>query len=224
VVALAAPATLGCEYTPETTVTVRDPSAVRVEIDDGRGLRTLLPPSPVQKDAPLPDSAPPFDPGLRQPTLVRREPAGPIEITCATCRPEAKTLVPMDGRMTLGESFHVQKFDFTQREMRVHFVDEREGPYRTSSTYEADVVTPWTNVATVRRVSTPDRSLGVKLLLSAAVGGVLGGIGLGDGVASHQESITIFGAVILPLAAILAISGGWYALAPPDEHVLFNGH
>jgi len=35
---------VGCHYTPETTVTVRDPSAVRVEIDAGKGLRAFLDP------------------------------------------------------------------------------------------------------------------------------------------------------------------------------------
>ncbi|MGO8997312.1 MAG: hypothetical protein ACLQVI_28690, partial [Polyangiaceae bacterium] len=202
---------LGCEYTPHTTVMVRDPSAVRVEIDEGKGLETVLPPSAVEAKVPLPDTAPPFEEGLRQKTVLRRIAAGPIEIQCAKCEPEMKTLVPLDGRMTLGESFFVEKFDFTQREMRVHFVDRRIGPYSTGSTYDADVVTPWTNVAIVRRVSTPDRGLGTKLLLSAAIGAVLGGLGLGDGVADRETTPLVFGAVLLPLSAILAIAGGWYA-------------
>jgi hypothetical protein len=213
----------GCTYTPETTVRVKDPSAVRLEIDEGEGLRTLLPPSPTHAEVPLPDTAPPFQAGIRAKTTVERVASGPIDIHCPECAPDSKTLVPLDGRMTLGESFRVEKFDFSQREMRVHFVDSREGRYGNPSAYEADVVTPWTNVALVRRVSTPDRALGVKLLLSAAIGAVLGGLSLGDGVAGGHPQVTIFGAIVLPLAAILAVSGGWYAFAPSEEHVLFRG-
>lgn len=204
-------------------MTVRDPSAVRVEIDDGKGLRTLVPPSAQKGEIPLPDTAPPFQSGIRAATSIERLPAGPIEIRCPECTPVAKTLVPLDGRMTLGESFRVEVFDFTQREMRVHFTDSREGRYGNPSAYEADVVTPWTNVALVRRVSTPDRGLGVKLLLSAAVAAALGGLSLCDGVADHRPVSTGFAAVILPLAVVLAVGGGWYAIAPAEEHVLFRG-
>jgi hypothetical protein len=234
---LSTASTAGCHYTPETTVTVRDPSAVRIEIDAGKGLRALLAPrasgagdgaadSPpeAEGEVTLPDTAPPFQEGMRAKTTVQRMPRGAIEVRCPDCHPDVKTLVPMDGVMTLGQSFRVDKFDFTQREMRVHFIDTREGPYGTPSAYEADVVTPWTNVALVRRVSTPDRSLGVKLLLSAAIAAALGGLSLGDGVADGHPTITVFGAVILPLAAVLAVTGGWYALAPADDHILFRGH
>jgi hypothetical protein len=224
VIAAGAAGALGCEYTPETTVMVRDPSAVRVEIDDGKEVRTILPPSPQESHVLLPDTAPPFHEGLRQRTVLRRIAAGPIEVQCATCDPEMKTLVPLDGRMTLGQSFHVAKFDFAQKEMRVHFTDGRAAPYGTGSTYDADVVTPWTNVAIIRRVSTPDRAFGVKLLLAAAIGIALGGLGLGDGVADHQTVPTVFGAVFVPLGAMLGIAGCWYAFAPADEHVLFKSY
>jgi hypothetical protein len=197
---------------------------MRVEIDAGKGLRTLLPPSPEKAEVVLPDTAPPFDPGLRQTTVVRRVAAGPIEVSCEKCSPDEKTLVPMNGRITLGQSFRVEKFDFTQREMRIHFTDTREGPFHTGSTYEADLVTPWTNVTLVERVSTPDRAFGVKLIMSAAVAGVLGGVALGDGLGTHTDQTTVLGAAVLPIAALLAIAGGWYALAPPEDHVLFRGH
>jgi hypothetical protein len=233
VVAALALSAAGCHYTPETTVTVRDPSAVRVEIDEGKGLRTLLAPGAAggaagdfvaEPEVTLPDTAPPFQPGLRGKTAVRRLPRGAIEVRCADCSPDVKTLVPIDGQLTLGENFRVEKFDFAQREMRIHFTDSRDGLYGTASAYEADVVTPWTNVALVRRVSTPDRGLGVKLLLSGAIVAALGGLTLGDGVADNHPSITVFGAFVLPLAAVLAAVGGWYALAPADDHVLFQGH
>jgi hypothetical protein len=214
----------GCTYTPETTVTVRDPSAVRVEIDDGKGPRTLLPPSAQKGEIPLPDTAPPFQAGLRTPTSLARAPAGAGEVRCDECSPAVKTLVPIDGRMTLGENFRVEAFDFTQREMRVHFTDSREGRYGNPSSFEADVVTPWTNVALVRRVSTPDRGLGVKLLVSSAIAAVLGGLSLGDGIGDRHPVVTGFAAVILPISVILAVSGGWYAFAAPEDHVLFRGH
>jgi len=187
-------------------------------------MHTLLPPSPEKLEVPVPDTAPPFEEGIRGKTTVDRIAAGPIEIRCSECSPDVKTLVPLDGEMTLGDNFRVAKFDFTQREMRVHFTDTREGRYGTASTFEADVVTPWTNVLLVHRVSTPDRGLGVKLLLSAAIGAVLGGLTLGDGVADGHPTITAFGAIILPLAAVLAVGGGWYALAPSQDLTLFKSH
>jgi hypothetical protein len=225
----------GCTYTPETTITVRDPSAVRVEIDEGKGLRTLLPASASPSlheshegahavEVPIPDAAPPFQSGLRTPTSVARSAGGVIEIHCDECSPAVKTLVPPDGKMTLGASFRVAAFDFTQPEMRVHFVDARPGRYDNLSAFEADVVTPWTNVALVRRVSTPDRALGTKLLLSSAIAAALGGLSLGDGIGDHHPVVTGFAAVILPVALVLAVSGGWYAFAEPEEHVLFRGH
>lgn len=213
-------------------MTVRDPSAVRLEIDAGKGLRPLLAPaagpgsaadSAAEREVTLPDTAPPFHAGLRAKTAARRLPRGAIELRCPDCTPDVKTLVPIDGMMTLGQSFFVEKFDFAQREMRIHFTDIRDGLYGTPSAYEADVVTPWTNVALVRRVSTPDRGFGVKLLLSAAIAAALGGLSLGDGVADNHPSITVFGAVVLPLAAVLASVGGWYALAPAEDHILFQG-
>jgi hypothetical protein len=196
---------------------------VRVEIDEGKGLHALLPPTPEQAEIAIPATTPPFEPGFRQPTTVKRLPAGPIEIACATCAPREKTLVPMDGRMTLGHSFLIHKFDFTQHEMRVHFVDIREAPFGATSIYAADVVTPWDNVISVHRVFEPDRGLGVKLLLSALAGGTLGGVALGDGVGTHATPPTVLGAVLLPLAAVLAIGGFWYALAPDYEQTLFSG-
>jgi len=218
-------------------VTVRDPSAVRVEIDAGKGLRALLAPAAAsapatpattdpatEPEVTLPDTAPPFQPGVRAKTTMRRLPRGAIEVRCPECSPDVKTLLPLDGQITFGQSFRVEKFDFAQREMRVHFIDIREGPYGTPAAYEADVATPWTNVALVRRVSTPDRGLGVKLLLSAAIAAALGGLSLGDGVADEHPSVTVFGAIVLPLATVLAVAGGWYALAPADEHTLFQGH
>lgn len=213
-----------CTYTPVTTVTVRDPAKVRVEIDEGQGLRTLLPPSSEASEVPIPDAAPPFRPGLRTATKVQRVTRGAIEISCPECDPDEKTLVPLDGRMTLGESFHVDTFDFSQPEMRIHFVDGRDGRYSNPSTYEADVVTPWTNVELVRRVSTPSRALGVRLLLSAAIAAALGGLALGEGVGDGHPVSTGFGAIILPIAGVLAVAGGWYSFAPPDEHILFRGH
>ncbi len=221
---LASLALAGCTYTPVTTVTVRDPAAVRVEVDEGEGLRTLLPASMDALAVGIPDTSPPFEQGIRTPTTAHRIARGAIEIRCPECSPDEKTLVPLDGVMTLGERFHVAKFDFTQREMRVHFVDSREGRSGNPSTFEADVVTPWSNVALVRRVSTPDRGLGVRLLLSAAIATALGGLSLGDGVADGHPTVTIFGAIVLPLAGVLAIAGGWYTFAAPDEHVLFDGH
>ncbi len=203
---------------------MRDPSAVRIELDDGKGLREILPPSAQKARVPVPDTAPPFQEGIREKTSLEREPAGAIEIRCDTCSPQDKTLVPLDGRMTLGQSFHVANFDFTQREMRVHFTDSRDGRYGTPSAFEADVVSPWTNVALVRRVSTPDRGLGVRLLLSAAIGAVLGGLSLGDGVLGHQNTVTAFGAIVLPISAVLAVAGGWYSFAPPERLTLFRAH
>lgn len=204
-------------------MSVRDPSGVRMEIDSPEGPRTVLPPGATAAEIPLPDSTPPFEGGLHQKTVVRRLPAGPIEIACDKCSPDVKTLVPMNGRLTLGESFQVAKFDFTRSEMRVHFTDVRTGEFNTMASYDADVVTPWTNVSEVRRVSTPDRGFGFKLLLSAAIGAVLGGFALVDGVADHREASTIFAAVLLPISGILGIGGSWYVLAPSREQVFFTG-
>jgi hypothetical protein len=153
---------------------------------------------------------------------VERVAAGPIEIRCADCEPQRRTLVPLDGNIVLGEGFQTAKLDFTQHEMRIHFTDFRDGPYHTISAYDADAVTPWANVAVVKRVSTPDRGTGTKLLLSAAVCGVLGGLSLVDGLANQHTTTEVFGAVFLPLSAFLFIAGGWYAFAPSDERVLFK--
>jgi hypothetical protein len=204
-------------------VTVRDPSAVRVEVDRGKGLQVLLPEGASSNEVPLPDTSPPFREGYREKTVVRRLPAGPIVLACAKCDPEEKTLVPLDGTITFGSKFGVQSFDWTQKEMRVHLRDGRDASYGTVSAFDAEVVTPWSNVVQVRRASTPDRYLGLKLLLSAAMGIALGSFALGDGVSNHHATTTTFGAIILPISGVLAIGGGWYALAPTRELILF-GH
>ena len=217
-------AEVGCTYTPETTVTVRDPSAVRVEVDTPSGPRTALEPGATETTVTLPETSPPFEEGsAKQKTSLHRVAAGPIEVLCDACDPKAKTLVPMNGQMTLGQEFRVAKFDFTGKEMRIHFTDARGAQFGTVSSYDADVVTPWINVNEVKRVSTPDRGFGIKLLLSAAIGAVLGGFAVGDGVADHRQASVIFAGVILPISGILAISGSWYAVAPPREQILFTG-
>jgi len=84
------------------------------------------------------------------------------------------------------------------------------------------VATPWTNVNQVRRISTPSRSMGLKLLLSGGVAATLGVFALQDGVSEHHSTTTIFGAIILPLAVVLATGGSWYLLAAPRESVLYG--
>jgi hypothetical protein len=203
---------------------VRDPSAVRIEVDEGKGPQLLLAPGAQEDHADVPDTAPPFHEGLRQKTTVERMAAGPIEIQCGDCAPQRRTLVPLEGKIVLGEEFEHEKIDFTQHEMRMHFTDAREAPYHTESTYEGEAVTPWTNVSVVTRVSTPNRAVGERLLLSAAICGALGGLSLVDGVTNHHTTTEAFGAVFLPISTFLLIAGGWYSFAPADEKVLFKAH
>jgi hypothetical protein len=215
---------LGCEYTPKTTVTVRDPSAVRVEVDDGHGLRTLLSPSSQPSESvEIPMTEPPYEPGVHQKTTLQRETGGAIEVLCGECAPNKKVLFPADGKLVLGDDFLGGKIDFTKSELRIRFTDDRAGPWDSFSTYNADAVTPWKNVALVERVSTPSRTVGGRLLITAAVVGALGAFSLIDGVGNHHTTTTVFGAVFLPISAFLFVGGGWYAFAPADEKVLFKG-
>jgi hypothetical protein len=223
VLGVASAGALGCEYTPKTTVTVRDPSAVRVEIDEGKGLHTLLAPSSQAETVAIPGTVPPYHEGLREKTALERQSNGAIEIACGTCIPERKVLVPPDGNMPISESFQTAKIDFTQSELRLHFTDDRGGPYSTTSTYDADAVTPWKNVVKVERVSAPNRTIGERLLITAAVAGAIGAFSLIDGVGNHHTTTTVFGAVFIPVGVILLAAGGWYELAPADEKVLFKG-
>jgi hypothetical protein len=222
-VALAAVALAGCVYTPQTTVRVRDPSAVQVDIEDQHGkTTTLLAPAATASDVPLPQTSPPFEEGVRMDTSMRRHAPGPIDVHCADCDPDTRVLVATDGTIEFDPGMRILKLDWTRNEMRIRFRDERLGAFGSRSAYEAAVATPWSNVAQVRRVSTPSRSMGLKLLLSAGVAGTLGGFALQDGVSLHHSTTTIFGAIILPLAVVLAIGGTWYMVAAPQETVLYG--
>jgi hypothetical protein len=196
---------------------------VSIELQTPDGVRTALGPGAAETNVRLPDSSPPYEEGLREKTVVHRLAAGPIEVLCKTCQPEAKTLVRMSGFLTLGRDFQASQFDFTGKEMRIHFTDVRASKSGSRTAYSADVVTPWSNVNEVKRVLTPDRSFGFKLLLSAAVAAVLGGLALGDGIGDHHDASTVFAAVALPVAGLLGIDGAWYTLAPPRNEVLFRG-
>jgi hypothetical protein len=215
---------LGCEYTPKTTLTVRDPSAVRVEIDEGKGYHTVLSPSSQTDSYQLPGTVPPYHEGLREKTTFERQTGGAIEVVCNTCTPERRMLMPPTGKVTLGEEFLGEKIDFTQSEMRLRFTDDRGAQYNGSwSTYEAEAVTPWKNVALVERVSAPSRAVGERLLITAAVVAALGGFSLIDGVSNHHTTTLVFGGIFLPVSAILAVGGGWYAFAPEQDKILFKG-
>jgi hypothetical protein len=221
--ALAAVALAGCVYTPETTVRVRDPSAVQVDIEDEHGkTTTLLAPAATASEVPLPQTVPPFEEGIRMATTVRRHAPGPIDVHCAECDPETRVLVASDGTIQFDPDVRIVKLDWTRNEMRILFRDRRGASFGSTSTYEAAVATPWSNVAQVRRVSTPSRSMGLKLLLSAGVAGTLGAFALEDGVSLHHPTTTIFGAIILPLAVVLATGGTWYMVAAPQETVLYG--
>jgi hypothetical protein len=222
-VALAALVLGGCAYTPETTVKVRDPSAVQVDIEDGQGkLVTVLPPAATASEAKIPSTSPPWAEGLRPEVVMRRLAAGPIEIRCEDCSPQSATLVALDGVVDLDDPFEMTSHPWTKSEMRIRFRDKRDAAYSTTTAYDAEVATPWTNVARVVRIDTPDRGLGFKLLASAAVLAVLGGFALQDGLSLHHSTTTAFAAIVLPLTIPLGATGIWYFFAPPQVHVIYG--
>jgi hypothetical protein len=211
-------------YTQETTVKVRDPSAVQVDVEDEHGqMTTILPTAATASSATLPSTSPPWSEGTRPPTVLARKAAGPITIACADCDPGEATLVAMDGHVAFEAPFTYLGHPWTKREMRIRFRDRRATSWATTTSYTAELSTPWTNVAEVKRVGTPDRGLGFKLLASAAILAGLGIFALQDGLSLHHTTTTAFGAVMIPLSIPLGAGGAWYFLAPPEEHVLFGG-
>jgi hypothetical protein len=213
----------GCVYTPETTVKVRDPSAVQVDVEDAQGkLVTVLPPAATASEVKLPATSPPWEEGLRPDVVLRRLAAGPIEIHCEECSPQSATLVALDGEVDLDDPFVMTSHPWTKTEMRIRFRDRREASYSTMAAYDAEVATPWTNVARVVRIDTPDRGVGFKLLASTAVAAVLGGFALQDGLSLHHSTTTAFAAVVLPLTIPLGATGIWYFFAPPQVHVIYG--
>jgi hypothetical protein len=214
---------VGCAYTPATTVKVRDPAQVQVAVTTDDGMKTILPAGADAVDVALPDASPPFSAGYRDATILRRYEGGPVDVVCEKCSPANKTLVPVNRTIRFAPQFNVASFDWTRSEMRMHIKDTRDGEFGTRSSFEAEVVTPWTNVEEVRRVSAPDRYLGAKLILSSLVGFALGGFALGDGLSRNHPATTAFSAVILPISVALAAGGAWYFFAPEREQILFGG-
>jgi hypothetical protein len=211
----------GCTYTSETTVKVRDPAAVQIDVDDPEGKTvTVLPAGGTS--ATLPNTMPPWAEGLRPVVTLNRKPGGPLEVICDDCSPKIATLVDTDGVMNLGPPIRYLGHPFTKKELRVAFRDQREGRYGSSPTYGAELVTPWTNVVSVRRVETPDRGMGVKLLASAAIVAILGGFALEDGFDKNHSETKVFGFVALPFVIPLAAGGAWYMFAPPVDHPVFG--
>jgi hypothetical protein len=201
---------------------VRDPSAVEIDIDDGRGKNlAVLPPSASASRAPLPMGSPPFVEGLQEAVTLRRRAAGAVDAICASCDPDARALVAPDGTIEFGPGLQITKLDWTKAEMRIRFRDIRAVTFGKAE-YDASVATPWSNVAQVRRVSTPNRAMGLKLLLSAGVAGALDAFAFQNGLSTNNSSTTILGAVILPIAVALAAGGAWYSFAPPRESVLYG--
>jgi hypothetical protein len=221
-IACVALATAGCVYTPQTTVRLRDPSGAGIDIEDEHGKTSpLLPPAANASAAPLPSTSPPFAEGLRPATTLKRRAAGAIDAVCDECDPEVRALVAPDGTIEFDSGLRVTKLDWTKSEMRIRFRDIRTTSFGTTA-FDASLATPWANVAQVRRVSTPNRAMGLKLLLSAGVTGALGGFALQDGVSLHHSATTVFGIAVLPVALALATGGAWYAFAPPQETILYG--
>lgn len=202
---------------------VVDPTFVRVEIDSDKGMTTILPAGKEGAEAKLPDASPPYSPGYREPTMVRRYPNGAIDLVCDNCQPKAKMIVPPNGTIVFAPDFSVASFDWKRSEMRVRIHDERDASFGAWSAYDADIVSPWGNVAEIRRVSTPDRALGAKLVLSSLVCLALGGFALADGVPHHHDVPTTLGIVGLSVGGVLGIGGGWYFFAPSRNEVLYHG-
>ncbi len=209
-------------YTPQTTVKVRDPSGVEVDAEDEHGnASALLVPAANASSVPIPSTSPPFVEGLRPTTSVQRRAAGAIDTVCDDCDPSVRALVAPDGTVEFNARLRITKLDWTKTEMRIHFRDTRATTFGESA-FDASIVTPWPNVSEVRRISTPNRATGLKLLLSAAVTGALGGFALQDGVSLHHSATTVFGIAVLPVALALLCGGGWYAFAPPRETLLYG--
>jgi hypothetical protein len=226
--AVAAALTSGaCTYSPQTTVKVKDASAVRMDVKYEGKDATILAPTAAPDQRVMPLTEPPYIDTMMPVTIVKRQAGGAMTIECASCDEDWRhqELLTQDGTMKFGvgaSDFHVAHLDFTGAEMRLRFNDVRT-ERSLGATITASVASPWDNVTLIQKVDTPNRSLGVKLLLAGGVSGLLGGLGVADGLTSDRKASLYFGLPIAGIAAMLLGVGSWYAFAPVHEHVLYKG-
>jgi hypothetical protein len=213
---------LGCEYTPRVSVKVRDPSLVRVEVDDGRGDQTILAPGAQAETTMLPAGHPPFVGIFQTATSFQRVAGGPIAVECTTCNEGRREILSMGGVMVFGDQLLIRELDWSRGEMKIRYRDLQttEG---TSAWFDAAVATPWSNVVQVHRTSTPDRAIGWRLLASAGVAGLLGTFAIIDAVNSKRNTSLALGVPMLVVTVPLLSGAGWYLFAPPREQDLYGG-
>ena len=180
---------------------------------DARGALTVLPPGPEPRIDPIPDTAPRL--------ALQREAAGPIVLRCDACDQWKRTIVPMDGAVRFGTDLRIVDLEWTKPELDVGFV-ETDSPSVALVPMHESLATAWSNVASVTRVSSPDRALGWKLLAGAGIATALGVFGLVDGSENHRGVSTGFGVAGIVLAVPLAIGGAWSELAPAHTSVLYG--
>jgi hypothetical protein len=210
----AAVCTSACEYRATTTITVRDPSAVRVDVETRSGTTTALPASPDPSLVRVPESQPPV--------TLQRVAGGPIVLRCDDCGIEKQTLVPMRGAIELGDPLRFSDLDWTRKELSVAFVDASLAPTQVAP-MQMSLATPWSNVASVARVRAPSRATGAKMLLAGLVVAGLGVFGVIDGASEHESVSTAFGLAAMVIAAPLLGGAGWYLFAPSRTTWLYGG-
>jgi hypothetical protein len=203
-------------------VKVRDPSQVRLDVDDGRGDQTILAAGGKAEETMVPASSPPFTGAFSPPTALRRGADGSIEVHCEPCLEPDETILPETGVLQFGDELRIRELDWTRSEMKIRFRDMQAiepGP----APFRATIATPWSNVVSVHRTSTPDRAVGLRLLLSAGITGLLGTLAVIDAVnhSGHTTSLAL-GVPMLVVTVPLASIGGWYMFAPPREEDLYN--
>jgi hypothetical protein len=214
--------TLGCEYTPKTTLTVRDPSLVRLEVDEGRGDQTIMAPGEKPEETMLPASHPPFSGVFSPATSLRRTAGGPIELHCETCEYEEQILLPDSGIVVFGDALRIRELDWKRQEMKIRFRQDQWVEAGDAS-FDAAIATPWSNVVSVHRTSTPNRGTGFRLLACAAITGLLGTFALVDAANNSRTTSLALGIPMLVITVPLLSVGGWYVFAPPREQDLYGG-
>jgi hypothetical protein len=203
-------------------VEVRDPSLVRVEVDEGRGDQTILAPGAEPESTMLPAGHPPNMGLFYVPTSFQRAAGGPITVECEKCKEPRRPLVSANGVIAFGDDLAIRELDWTRNEMKVRYRDFQETEV-SSAWFDAAVATPWSNVVRVHRTSTPDRAIGLRLLASAGITGVIGALAIIDAANSKRTTSLALGVPMLVVTVPLASVGSWYMFAPPREQDLYGG-
>jgi hypothetical protein len=218
---------VACADAPPSGITLklRDPADVAVEVKTPNGPVTILPQHGEPEERPIPVSTPPRAEGLLFPMSAIRNPDHSVTFRCDSCISHPSRLIVPVVAIWQKDAISRESIDYDASWLRVHvnynYIVPGTRHGETRSAFEADLVTPTTNILELR-YQPPDHRGDAGIFFELGV--LLGLCGVPMLIAGAKGEHGWY-APGIPLSVLSALSIGVFfygiGLDPPAEEVLW---